>query len=64
MLLCRDCVYYVEDKNKSYCEQDEWVFIDKSKSKLFNPFMFECINFEPFNPNQCSLNDNEVYSYA
>ena len=45
-VICYNCVYYVEDKAKAYCEYDLWTFADISKAKLYNPYMFDCINYE------------------
>jgi len=45
-ILCYNCVYYVEDKTKAYCENDLWTFADINKAKLYNPFMFDCIYYE------------------
>ncbi len=45
-ILCCKCVYYVKDKNKAYCEYDIWTITDINKAKLYNPFMFGCINYE------------------
>ena len=44
--LCYNCVFYVESKNKAYCEYDVWTFTDIMKAKLYNPFMFDCIEYE------------------
>jgi hypothetical protein len=45
MKLCVKCVYYVEDNTKSYCENDHWE-TDIDKSKLYNPFLFDCVDYE------------------
>ena len=47
MRVCNKCVYYVEEnKKKSYCEHDYWEITDISKSKLYNPFLFDCTDYE------------------
>lgn len=45
-ILCSECVYWVEDKTKAYCENDVWLFTDIIKAKLYNPYLFECFDFE------------------
>jgi len=46
MELCNKCVYYVEDGPKSYCENDHWELTDINKAKLYNPFLFDCTDYE------------------
>ena len=47
--LCKTCDYYVIDGNKSYCEHDHWTNVMVEQSKLFNPLMFECLDYEGSN---------------
>ena len=44
--ICEACVYYVINKRKSYCEEDMWPETDIIKTKLYNPILFDCFNFE------------------
>jgi len=37
MELCNKCVYYVEDG---------WELTDINKAKLYNPFLFDCTDYE------------------
>lgn len=43
---CSDCVYYVEDRSMAYCENDVWLEIKISGTKLYTPVSFECNEFE------------------
>ena len=43
---CRDCVYYVEDGPKAYCENDYWIDTVITKTTLFIPSLFECSDYE------------------
>ena len=55
-ILCKECDYYVIDGIKSYCENDHWKNIVVERSILFNPPMFECIEYEHLiNESQHSL---------
>jgi hypothetical protein len=47
MNLCSKCIYYVEsDNNKAYCECDYWNTTEIIKAKLYNPFLFDCTEYE------------------
>lgn len=43
---CSDCISYVEDKEKAYCDNDYWDDTPIPKTKLYTPFLFECSDYE------------------
>ena len=43
--LCNKCKNYLIDGNDTFCKYDEWPCIAVTKSKIYNPYMFECINY-------------------
>jgi len=43
--LCKDCIYYVIDGSKAYCENEKWKNIKKSISMTYSPFLYDCIEF-------------------
>lgn len=47
MKLCIDCNHYDDSgSNAIKCSEGYWMVRDKSKSKIFNPMMYECIKYE------------------
>jgi len=46
MRLCINCVNYDDSSAITKCLEDYWVVSDKVKSKIFNPMMFECFDYE------------------
>jgi len=49
--LCKNCVYfYILKPQKAYCENNHFQKIPLTKAKLFEPLMFDCIEFEEFKP--------------
>ena len=46
MRLCINCVSYQQNQDTSECLEGYWTSNDKIKSKVFNPMMFECLDYE------------------
>ena len=44
--LCSKCRNYLVEGNDTWCRHDMWEGVTISKSKIYNPFMFECIEWE------------------
>lgn len=44
-VLCKNCIYYIEIKNQAECELEYWNKIDKSKTRLYIPQLFECFEY-------------------
>ena len=49
MKLCVDCNFYIKDGVPMYCGKGYWESVEPSKTRTFNPIMFECIDFESDN---------------
>jgi len=45
-VLCRDCRNYLRENNDTWCRYDMWEGVSVFKSKIYNPFMFDCIEWE------------------
>ena len=46
MRLCANCKFYEQSRPITKCLQGHWVIADKTKPKIFNPMMFECMEYE------------------
>lgn len=46
MRLCVKCIHYDDSDGIVKCGCDHWIVNDRIKSKIFNPMMFECIEYE------------------
>ena len=46
MKLCVNCNYYIKDGVPIFCGMGHWESIEPTKTKIFNPSMFECIDYE------------------
>jgi len=49
MKLCINCNHYTQDGVPIICGMGYWESIEVTKTKTFNPIMFECIDFETDN---------------
>lgn len=43
---CFTCTAFVIDKDKAYCEEDNFEDEPLQKAKTFEPVMFDCIEYE------------------
>lgn len=46
MRLCINCIHYDDANGVTKCKQGCWIASDKTKSKIYNPMMFECLEYE------------------
>lgn len=44
--LCKECRNYLIEGSDTWCRHDIWPSVTLFKSKLYNAYMFECIEFE------------------
>lgn len=57
MKLCIDCNFYISDGVPLYCGRGKWESVEPSKTRTYNPIMFECIDFESDDVCTCFGND-------
>lgn len=46
MRLCINCVNYGTEGDSTVCLEGHWSMADSSKSKILNPMMFDCMEYE------------------
>jgi len=49
MKLCIDCNHYTKDGVMTTCSMGYWEPTESIKTKIFNPIMFECLDFDTDN---------------
>ncbi len=57
MKLCINCSHYNSDATPITCLKGYWESVELTKTRTFNPIMFECIEFETDNINPGFGND-------
>lgn len=50
MRLCIDCKYYEEISSIARCRRYHWISNNEQKPKIYNPMMFECLDYDPKEP--------------
>lgn len=60
MRLCTNCTKYKSDDKTARCESYYWGSTDKTKSKIFNPMMFECIDYDGID-NKSNFEDDHLF---
>lgn len=46
MRLCTNCTEYCETNNTTDCDKGYWISTDKSKSRTYNPIIFDCLEYD------------------
>jgi len=60
MRLCVNCCNYKQDGNIVECSKDYWIVGDPIKSKIFNPMMYECLDYDSIAP-RSHFRDDHVF---
>lgn len=60
MRLCVNCVHYDDSSDITRCKKDYWIVSDVTKSKIFNPMMYECLEYEGIN-GQPNFGDDHLF---
>jgi len=45
MRLCIKCKYYEEISSIARCRQYHWISNNEQKPRIYNPMMFECLDY-------------------